>query len=82
MGALMPFLVLLIVAVIFNFIPMDARFKQIGYVVIGIIAIVMLLRFAGIVRSARGAGREGTRRKNPRHGGRSKGATCIIGPCR
>ena len=49
MGALMPFLVLLIVAVIFNFIPMDARFKQIGYVVIGIIAIVMLLRFAGIV---------------------------------
>ena len=49
MGALAPFIVLLIIALIFNFIPMEARLKQIGYIIIGIIAIVMLLRFAGIV---------------------------------
>ncbi len=49
MGALTPFIVLLIVALIFNFIPMEAKLKQIGYIVIGIIAIVLLLKFAGIV---------------------------------
>jgi hypothetical protein len=48
MGAIAPFVVLLVVALIFNFIPMDARFKQIGYIVIGIVALVMLLRFAGV----------------------------------
>ena len=49
MGALAPFIVLLIVALIFNFIPMDGRLKQIGYIVIGIIALVLLLRFAGVL---------------------------------
>lgn len=49
MGALTPFIVLLVVALIFNFIPMDGRFKQIGYIVIGIIALVLLLRFAEIL---------------------------------
>lgn len=49
MGALAPFIVLLIIALIFNYIPMEARLKQIGYIVIGIIAIVLLLRFAGIL---------------------------------
>lgn len=49
MGALTPFIVLLVIALIFNFIPMEAKLKQIGYIVIGIIAIVMLLRFAGIL---------------------------------
>ncbi len=49
LGALSPFIVLLVVALIFNFIPMDAQLKRIGYIVIGIIAIVLLLRFAGIL---------------------------------
>ncbi|NOS68180.1 MAG: hypothetical protein HOO67_07545 [Candidatus Peribacteraceae bacterium] len=49
MGAIAPFIVLLIVALIFNYIPMDGKLKQIGYIVIGILAIVMLLRFAGIL---------------------------------
>lgn len=49
MGALSPFIVLLIIALIFNYIPMDGRLKRIGYIVIGIVAIVMLLRFAGIL---------------------------------
>ncbi len=44
MGAITPFLVLLVVALIFNFIPMDGKLKQIGYILIGIIAIVMLLK--------------------------------------
>lgn len=49
MGALSPFIVLLIVALIFNYIPMDGKLKRIGYIIIGIVAIVLLLRFAGII---------------------------------
>jgi hypothetical protein len=49
MGAITPFIVLLIVALIFNYIPMEAKLKQIGYIIIGIVAIVLLLRFAGIL---------------------------------
>jgi len=49
MNAIIPFIVLLIVAVIFNYIPMDATFKRIGYVIIGIVAIVMLLKFVGVL---------------------------------
>lgn len=49
MGALSPFIVLLIVALIFNYIPMDGKLKRIGYIIIGIVAIVLLLRFAGIL---------------------------------
>lgn len=49
MSALAPFIVLLIVALIFNYIPMDGQLKRIGYIVIGIVALVMLLRFAGVL---------------------------------
>ncbi len=49
MGAITPFIVLLIVAVIFNYIPMDGKLKRIGYIIIGVVAIYLLLRFAGIV---------------------------------
>ena len=49
MGAITPFVVLLIVALIFNYIPMDGQLKRIGYIVIGVVAILMLLRFAGIL---------------------------------
>lgn len=48
MGAIAPFIVLLIVALIFNYIPMDGGLKRIGYIVIGIVAIILLLRFAGL----------------------------------
>ncbi len=49
MGAITPFVVLLLVALIFNYIPMDGQLKRIGYILIGIIALVLLLRFAGIL---------------------------------
>ncbi|HRH93404.1 MAG TPA: hypothetical protein PKV72_02635 [Candidatus Peribacteria bacterium] len=49
MGAITPFIVLLIVGLIFNYIPMDGGLKRIGNIIIGIIAIVMLLRFFGIL---------------------------------
>ncbi len=49
MGAITPFIVLLIVAVIFTYIPMDGLLKRIGYFIIGLAAIIMLLRFVGIV---------------------------------
>lgn len=49
MGAITPFIVLLIVALIFNYIPMEGQLKRIGYIIIGIIAIVMLLKLAGIL---------------------------------
>ncbi|MDO8648224.1 MAG: hypothetical protein Q7R81_00390 [Candidatus Peregrinibacteria bacterium] len=49
MNAIIPFVVLLVVALIFNYIPMDGKLKQIGFVIIGVVAIIMLLRFAGIV---------------------------------
>lgn len=49
MGAITPFIVLLIVALIFNYIPMEGQLKRIGYIIIGIVAIVMLLRLAGIL---------------------------------
>ncbi len=49
MGAITPFIVLLIVAVIFNYIPIEGQLKKIGYIIIGIIAIFMLLKLAGIV---------------------------------
>lgn len=49
MNAITPFIVLLIVALIFNYIPMDGKLKRIGYIIIGIVAVVLLLRFAGII---------------------------------
>jgi uncharacterized membrane protein YuzA (DUF378 family) len=49
MGALSPFIVLLIIAFVFNYIPMDSQLKRIGNIIIGIAAIVMLLRFVGLL---------------------------------
>lgn len=49
MGAIAPFIALLIVALIFNYIPMDGKLKQVGYIIIGIVAIVLLLKLVGIV---------------------------------
>lgn len=49
MNAIAPFVILLIVGLVFNYIPMDGRLKQAGNLIIGIVAIVMLLRFAGVL---------------------------------
>lgn len=49
MGAITPFIVLLVVALIFSYIPMEGNLKRIGYIIIGIVAIFMLLKLAGIV---------------------------------
>ncbi len=49
MGAIAPFIILLIIGLIFSYIPMDGRIKHIGYIVIGIVAVVMLLRTFGIL---------------------------------
>ncbi len=49
MQQLMPFLVLLIVAVIVNHIPMADPFKLICNIVFGVVALVMVVRFAGLV---------------------------------
>ncbi len=49
MGALTPFVVLLIIALIFNYIPMEGQLKRIGNIIIGVIAIILLLRFAGVL---------------------------------
>ena len=49
MDSITPFIVLLVIALIFSYMPMDAKLKQIGYIIIGVVAIFMLLRFAGIV---------------------------------
>lgn len=49
MGAITPFIVLLIIGIIFNYIPMEGQLKRIGNIIIGIIAIVLLLRFLGIL---------------------------------
>lgn len=48
MGAITPFIVLLIIALIFNYIPMEGQLRKIGNIIIGIIALVLLLRFAGV----------------------------------
>ena len=48
LAPLMPFLILLIVALIFSYIPMEDTLKKIGFLIIGIVAIVLLLKFVGI----------------------------------
>ncbi len=49
MGAITPFIILLIIGIVFSYIPMEGQLKRIGYIIIGIIAIVMLLKLAGIL---------------------------------
>lgn len=49
MGSITPFIVLLIIALIFNYIPMEGQLKKIGNIIIGVIAIVLLLKFIGVV---------------------------------
>ncbi len=42
---ILPFLVLLIVAIIFGYIPMNSTLRSVGYLIVGIAAIVLLLQF-------------------------------------
>jgi uncharacterized membrane protein YuzA (DUF378 family) len=44
-NALLPFVVLLVVALIFQVIPMDATIKRVGFIIIGVAAILMLLKY-------------------------------------
>jgi len=48
-NVIMPFIVLLVVGLIFNYIPMNGTLKQIGNIVIGVAALIMLLKFLKIV---------------------------------
>ncbi len=45
LNSLLPFLALLIVALIFNVIPMEETLKRVGYIVIGVVAVILLLKF-------------------------------------
>ena len=45
MQQLMPFIILLILAVIFSYIPMEETMKKVGFLLIGIAAILMLLKY-------------------------------------
>ena len=45
MAALTPFIVLLIVALIFQVIPMAATLERVGYIVIRIAALLMLFKY-------------------------------------
>ena len=45
MGELTPFIVLLIVALIFQLIPMEATIKRVGLVLIGLAALLLLLKY-------------------------------------
>jgi len=49
LAPLMPFLVLLVIALIFGVIPMEATLKRVGYILIGIAAIYLLLQFLHLV---------------------------------
>jgi uncharacterized membrane protein YuzA (DUF378 family) len=46
---LLPFLGLLIVAIIFGYIPMEQTMKKIGYLIIGVVAVYLLLKLAGLL---------------------------------
>jgi hypothetical protein len=49
MAAITPFIILLIIGIIFSYIPMDGQLKRVGYIIIGIFAVFLLLRYVGIV---------------------------------
>ncbi len=45
LAPLVPFIILLILSIIFSFIEMEPKLKQLGYLIIGIAAIILLLQF-------------------------------------
>lgn len=48
LSALTPFLILLVVALVFQLIPMEPTLKRVGYIVIAIVALILILRFSGL----------------------------------
>ena len=46
--SLIPFIVLLIVGVIISLIPMDELIRKVCYLVIGVVALLMLLKFLNV----------------------------------
>jgi hypothetical protein len=49
LSALLPFLVLLVVAIIISYIPMDGTIRKVIYLIVGIIALLMVLQFAKLI---------------------------------
>jgi hypothetical protein len=49
MSALYPFIALLLVAVIINYIPMDAMIQRVINIIIGVVALLMLLQFVHFI---------------------------------
>jgi positive regulator of sigma E activity len=45
LAPLLPFLILLVVALIFQQIPMSEPFRKIGFIVIGVAALILLRHF-------------------------------------
>jgi hypothetical protein len=48
MSSLLPFIIVLIIALIVNYIPMDPLLKKICNIVIGIGVLILVLRFFGL----------------------------------
>jgi len=49
LSTILPFIILLIVAIVFFSIPMEPVLQRIGGIVIGVVALVMLLQFTKIL---------------------------------
>ncbi len=49
LAALLPFLVVLVIAIIVSFIPMDGTIRKVIYLIIGVIVLVMVLQFAKLI---------------------------------
>jgi hypothetical protein len=49
MPNLMPWIVLLVIGLIVSYTPMDGTLKRICMIVLGIVALLMLLRFANLL---------------------------------
>jgi len=47
--SLLPFLVILIVGIIVSYTPMDETIRKVTYLVIGVIVLLMVLRFAKLI---------------------------------
>lgn len=48
-SSLSPFIILLIVGLIVNYIPMEETLKRICFIVIGVIVLILLLQFVHLV---------------------------------
>jgi hypothetical protein len=49
MSSLLPFIIVLIIALVVNYIPMDATLKRVVNIVIGLGVLILVLRFFGLM---------------------------------